>query len=46
MIYCDTSLLIPIIYLAIALSHGCALATFDRDLADAARTLGVSVLPA
>ena len=33
------------LHLAIALDHGCDLATLDRDLADAARVLGVAVHP-
>ncbi|HEX8555089.1 MAG TPA: type II toxin-antitoxin system VapC family toxin [Sphingomonas sp.] len=34
------------LHLAIILDQGCALATFDRDMADAARALGVVVHPA
>jgi predicted nucleic acid-binding protein len=34
------------LHLAITLDHGCDLATLDRDLADAARALGVAVHPA
>lgn len=34
------------LHLAIVLDQGCALATFDHDLADAARALGVAVHPA
>ena len=34
------------LHLAIVLERGCALATFDRGFAEAARTLGVAVHPA
>jgi predicted nucleic acid-binding protein len=34
------------LHLAITLDHGCDLATLDRDLAAAARALGVAVCPA
>ncbi len=33
------------LHLAIAIDHGCDLATFDRDLADAARARGIRVHP-
>lgn len=33
------------LHLAVAIEHGCELATFDHDLADAARELGVAVHP-
>lgn len=34
------------LHLAIAVDYGCELATFDRDLADAATSLGIAVHPA
>ncbi len=33
------------LHLAVAMEHGCALATFDRNLAEAASSLGVAVHP-